>query len=194
MEELSSVEILEKYSLRHGYEFMTSSDYEKHNLFPLDPVLNTKYCVSKVRSGNETFYLCQHDYFATRTGMRNTYCGLFKSSNHPVEFQITVRDWMDNLTLHRHQKTGSPFIDKNLVISSAENVYDRYLTIKSAEEIISLSKQVAPIKMISAESYIHYVPELKKGYIIGIVTNNWLTDDHLLDLFIEKGTRILLTI
>ena len=192
MKELTSVEIIKDYSARHGYEFMSSSEYEKHHLYPNDPVLNTKYCVSKFRIKNIDFFLCQHDYFSTQMGMNNTYCGLFRKNNHNIEFQITVKDWFDNLSFHKHQKTGSSFIDDNFVIHSLENLLDKYINVDLAKEFIALSKKISPVKLISAESYINYVPGMSSGHILGIVTNKWLTDDNELDMFIEKGIKILM--
>jgi hypothetical protein len=191
MKELTSIEKIKNYAARHGYEFMSNSEYENHHLYPNDPVLNTKYCVSKVKIKNTDFYLCQHDYFSTQMGMNNTYCGLFRNNNHNIEFQIMIKGWIDTLSFHKHEKTGSSFIDENLVIHSPENLLDRYINVDMAEEFIALSKEINPVKLISAESYINYVPELASGHILGIVTNKWLTEDHELDIFIEKGIKIL---
>jgi hypothetical protein len=191
MKEPSSVEMIRDYATSRGYEFSTNAEYERHGLYPGDPVLNTKYCVFKVHAGNINLYLCQHDYYSTHAGMNNTWCGLFRTNERREEFVITVKSWLDAVTLHKHRKTGSDFMDENLIVNSPESLPGKYVNRKLAEELVSLSKIITPVKIISTESYVNYVPELAAGHILGIVTDKWLTDEKELDVFIEKGTMIL---
>ncbi len=188
MEETSAYDLLIDYPRKHGLEFDTQDDYKRFYLFPTDSVVDTKFVVFKTGP----FYFYAHDSYTTKLYMLKTFTGLYTTARYELpELKVHPRELMSSLMRFKKRKTGIPYIDNNLTITSDVKELSFNFTHQAVANFLDLAERFKPLHLFIKNNYINDIPDLKDKKIIGLETGQWLYKEEDVDLFIELGGEII---
>jgi hypothetical protein len=161
-------------------------------LFPLDPILNTKYVIFK----KDSLFFCAFDTFATKAFMNKTFTGLYGLIDLPekFEYKIYVKDWLDHFLRFNKLKSGLDYIDKYLTITSKHKWLNCLLSKESVSIFKEIQSNIYPIELFIQNDYLDIITDLKGKKIIGLETNKWIYEKDDVDLFIDFGSKLLVNI
>ena len=116
MSELSSIEIIKKYSKSRSYPIQNQEDFTKH--VGVSAFVDQKVMIMNLQSIDKDLYFIFYDSYGTKPGFNITYCGLFKKVKLDAKSDVIInkRDSLDFLSFKKRYKTNSSYIDKALCI------------------------------------------------------------------------------
>jgi len=192
--EKSSIEILTAFAKKNNLQYWKNTNYQHNLLVPGDPFISTKFFVMECISGQHTYYYCAYDSFSSKAYSGRCYSGIYRDFSHKETPDLKVRPkfWIDKLSFKRKIKMGSNELDKKLLIQSSDADFaNKIVSQKLGLAFIKLYKLISPIDLIIDTNYLSYNTQLKGKSIIGIETNEWITENDQLNLLFDKGIDLL---
>lgn len=164
---------------------------ERNFIVPgVDRLSNTKYIIARTK----TFCFCAYDSHGTSAYSSRTFTGVYSPVNLPPETECRIykKDWIDKVLRKHKRKSGIPFIDANLTITSATH-WTPSLLLKQEDVnlYLEINKCIAPLTIIIQHDYFSIIDELNDKTIIGIETDRWLFEDNDLDCILNLGGQLI---
>jgi hypothetical protein len=190
MDEPNPFNQLLKYAKENGLACETHLDEKRLLLSPNDPILNTKYIT--IKKGNLTF--CTFDSYGAKLGSSQTFAGIFCAIRlkPEMELELSRKHWSDHILVFNKRKTGVSVIDRDFTLSaSKEWNFQVLLSEKEAHLFMEIEKQIKPLKLIIQHDYISVISDLKGQQVIGLETNQWISQKEDVDCFLTLGEKLI---
>lgn len=190
MEKLNSFDQLLNYPIENGLSYETHIDEKRFYISTNDPLLNTKYITFK----QQDITFCAYDSYAAKSGTTRTFTGIYSSIRlrPEMEMELSRKHWTDYFLVFNKRRIGVGLIDKNFTISAAKNWnFQSVLSEKDALLFLELEKQIKPLKLVIQHNYIPIITELKGQHVIGLETNQWLSQKENVDYFFNHGAKLI---
>lgn len=190
VDQKSSVDILIDNLKSRGISCESNNTASRFVLPSVEQMMNAKYVVASLDS---CFFLA-HDSYAAKAQTTSTYTGLYADVyvSAEVECKIYKKEWTDLLFRSGKRKTGVPYIDDKLTITTTSGwTPSNILSPDDVALFLEMSKQISPLKLVIQRDYIPVIGELQGKTIVGIETNSWLYEGKDLDLLLDKGVKLI---
>jgi len=190
MENLNSFDQLLNYPIENGLSYETHIDEKRFYISINDPLLNTKYIT--FQQHDITF--CAYDSYTAKSGTTRTFTGIYSSIHlkPEMEMELSGKHWTDYFLVFNKRRIGVDLIDKNFTISAAKNWnFQSVLSEKDALLFLELEKQIMPLKLVIQHNYIPIITELKGQHVIGLETNQWLSEKENVDYLLNHGAKLI---
>lgn len=192
MSELSSIEIIKKYAKARSYPIVNQEKITK--AAAMSSYVNQKALILDLQSIEKDLYFVFYDTFGNTPSINNTYCGLFKKIKEEVKSEVLIykRDTLDFLRFKKRFKTNNSYTNKSLSIYTTETtIVNKFINRSFTKAFLKLNKELSFVEFIMDNDFLSYSKNLSEKNKASLRVKNWITDDKLLDLFIDKGSEIL---
>ncbi|MEI6695477.1 MAG: hypothetical protein WCO13_05365 [Bacteroidota bacterium] len=154
-----------------------------------DRLLNTKYVVAQI---DASFFLA-YDSYGTKANSSLSFTGIYSSIElmPAAECKISKKHWLDQLITFNKRKTGIPYIDESLTITSSAWTPSQLLKEEDVKLMLTCMNKLQPLKFIIQNDYMPLLYQLKEQKIIGLETNEWLYEKKGLETLLFDGSKLL---
>ena len=190
MTTLNSYDKLIEYPKEKGLVFETHRDEKKFLVSTSDRILNTKY----VAFEKDSLLFLAYDSFASRGLMSQTFTGVFKIFHNNIDSEISIfkRDWSDNIFRRNRKKVNDKYVDRNLtIICKKSKMNFDCLDETFVNNYLALNNIISPLELLIRYDYLGFLSNYENKHIIGIETNQWISNHQEVDELINKGEILI---
>jgi len=190
MENINSFEQLLDYPIVNRLIYATHLNDQRFYLSPEDSILHTKYIIFE----NQNLIFCAYDSFANQLSTTQTFTGIYCPIGLKPEMELTMtrKYWVDYLFTLNKRKKGIERLDNNFTMSARKNWNFKVLLGETEVQLMQeLEKLISPVKLIIQHDYIPLISELRGQQVIGLETNQWISEPNEVERFLDLGGRLI---
>ena len=190
METLNVFEQLLDYPKENKLIYETHLSEKRFYLSPNDPIQNNKYIVFK----KQNLIFCASDSYSAKAGSSQTFTGIYCPIRlkPEKELKLTRKYWSDFLLIINKRKTGIERIDKNFTLCARKDWnFNALLNENTTHLFQELEKEISPLKLIIQYDYLPKISELKGQQVIGLETNEWISEEEKVRHFLDLGGKLI---